>query len=1257
MQNLVKKVFLLWWLILLVWLLGPIMQEYMHTHPYYSQFLTGDAMWQNLTILFLGLVCALFPVVYITKSKKASFRSWILLLWLGLRLFSTVYVGIKSDLFSGAWMKMLLNSWFLLWLATLFFAQLIALWTRVNKRFLHLSLDGSVMTFLFTLALWLIGFLSIEYVLLLLNIAFPLVNRCVWWAGVYLIRVYRESLEDMRHWLMKELFPRTEGGIFGSWLIYLLAGIFVACFSVSLFYRWQAQTWAWFFVFVALGCFALRIYENPSFMKNWWWISRLFTLTWCADVAVFILLLLFVWYFYNWFILAYIPYPTARDANHAYMFVPKMFALHNGYYWNEVAMRWFWWIRLSYITFWFSLFSPSQWFMWISADTIAIEMNFLSGLFVALFGTWLVWALISVLRSLYKDESESSRIGNRLLVLLGSFFIFQWISSWMWAFLVFIDNKTDMWVLALIIVALLSWFLFLREYLCEHHTSHEAKKEVKKRLSLSGLFFAFAVLAKPTATFDVLNFFLLLRGSWFWLVWVFAFPLLIIWWLALIKMRWVDGYFWTIIGSWLVALGWWWVLVDFFLNGYKKIMKYGALLVLWWWSFLLVMVGAKLLYYIPESIFYGSGDRGVKEWVQIMLLGQNSSSQKERVPVKLVQNSWLPPSPATCSLVSEWLSTSSALYNELKPIVGNAYDEDVGRYVWYGRKGNPSDQRRGVLPFIDPWWTKKMSPWCHSFSPFFLDSHDAVTLCEMEEDRKSFSLDRLTSVQQKLRQDGPAFTFIDALKKWVNSASVSELSSTYRQQLLALEWIMQGESMRIAQKTTDSLTYNEVYLPYKYLNFLNITFNRSLQNLSSYYTDIGIIWLLLIVFTVVWLLYGIIQRERFLITIHVVTIFWRVLRLVVWWGILWYWIGIIVRSILSFLTFLYSMSRRTDSIVDSVLIGLFVAVFLFAGIRQWWYNMVRISTQGGGWPFMRYKTNYGTTQKIEVNTQWQITPTNIVTGKYWSNDVFSLQFPHYKKFLSLVNDREEHEWVLIAGTYARYFITNQKLVLSDQFLSELSQWFSDNNTCRSYLRLKDKWLRYLAIDPNIWTVVQGDGNKWLFERFFARLNPVSWAIEQHGTISMLAALVQEWYIRYVSSNNLGAKYALIMPNSAFWSLTGDALTVMRAKMMIVRFFQEPQIMSSIMALADQRVKDGMFFEDIADIMWLQVSPSTTQKIAQWTQLNPNELTEDEKRALTQFFWIRQQLATNPTEYQKTLQNIVMQSLGAGNQVIVMEVVQ
>jgi hypothetical protein len=87
------------------------------------------------------------------------------------------------------------------------------------------------------------------------------------------------------------------------------------------------------------------------------------------------------------------------------------------------------------------------------------------------------------------------------------------------------------------------------------------------------------------------------------------------------------------------------------------------------------------------------------------------------------------------------------------------------------------------------------------------------------------------------------------------------------------------------------------------------------------------------------------------------------------------------------------------------------------------------------------------------------------------------------------------------------------------------------------------------------------------------------------------------------------------------------------------------------------VKDGSFFEDIADIIGAEVSPATTQKIMQWVQLNPTELTEDEKKVLMQFFWLRQQLSTNPTQYQQTLQNLVMQSLGAWNQVIVIEVVK
>lgn len=81
----------------------------------------------------------------------------------------------------------------------------------------------------------------------------------------------------------------------------------------------------------------------------------------------------------------------------------------------------------------------------------------------------------------------------------------------MGAFLVFIDNKTDMGVLTLIIVALLTGFLFFREHLIEDENPNKLSPTTTTWLMLSGSFFAFAVLAKPTAMFDVLNFFLLLR--------------------------------------------------------------------------------------------------------------------------------------------------------------------------------------------------------------------------------------------------------------------------------------------------------------------------------------------------------------------------------------------------------------------------------------------------------------------------------------------------------------------------------------------------------------------------------------------------------------------------------------------------------------------------------------------------------------------------------------------------------------------------
>jgi hypothetical protein len=63
-------------------------------------------------------------------------------------------------------------------------------------------------------------------------------------------------------------------------------------------------------------------------------------------------------------------------------------------------------------------------------------------------------------------------------------------------------------------------------------------------------------------------------------------------------------------------------------------------------------------------------------------------------------------------------------------------------------------------------------------------------------------------------------------------------------------------------------------------------------------------------------------------------------------------------------------------------------------------------------------------------------------------------------------------------------------------LTELYQRVSDFDMCKASLRLKHKNIRYLVIDPNIASVVMGDGNSSLMDRFFAKLNPVTQEIEE-----------------------------------------------------------------------------------------------------------------------------------------------------------------
>lgn len=123
------------------------------------------------------------------------------------------------------------------------------------------------------------------------------------------------------------------------------------------------------------------------------------------NIAGLLLLILSIFYYYYGFSLAYIPFSTAWDANHAYMFYPKVWADSRGYNWNVPTTIPFIWY--SYISIWFSLFAPLN--LWVSADTIAVQMNFLSGIFVLLFGVTLMYQVVKFFGAyLKKNPSDDS---------------------------------------------------------------------------------------------------------------------------------------------------------------------------------------------------------------------------------------------------------------------------------------------------------------------------------------------------------------------------------------------------------------------------------------------------------------------------------------------------------------------------------------------------------------------------------------------------------------------------------------------------------------------------------------------------------------------------------------------------------------------------------------------------------------------------------------------------------------------------------
>ena len=95
----------------------------------------------------------------------------------------------------------------------------------------------------------------------------------------------------------------------------------------------------------------------------------------------------------------------------------------------------------------------------------------------------------------------------------------------------------------------------------------------------------------------------------------------------------------------------------------------------------------------------------------------------------------------------------------------------------------------------------------------------------------------------------------------------------FRDQIVSLRSYYQSNAIKSVPGT--------ISVPYKFIIPLNISFNRSLQNLSSYYTDIGFIRVFAMGLILSGFIYGLIQKDKNLITVTSVSIMgWAI-----WWVI------------------------------------------------------------------------------------------------------------------------------------------------------------------------------------------------------------------------------------------------------------------------------------------------------------------------------------------------------------------------------------
>ena len=1203
MWSNVRKWFIIISIVLALLIGGVTIKEYLLNHTYYGTMLADKT---NLYIIILNAICAFIPVWYAIWTKRKTTLWWIISLLISVIIYGIWYASIRDSILGSGTMMRPINMImvFFIGMITIGFCYLIG--DRLYRKAFRLEIINTT-DVLLSFGLGFVGFVVANYFLILLNVYHPILVLIIFAFMIWMVRSKRKFLSS----------------------------------------QWD------------------KLLSHLDYLKtNKWWLH---------EIIGGVLLLFTIMYINYWFFMAFIPYPTAWDANHAYMAIPNFISSFGGFAWGSEFGIWYTSLYLSFVTFFFSLIKGIGSWFWISPDTMGVEMNYLTAIFTII----ATLGLLNYTLSHFSFSGETHKKYDYSF-MIGWFLKLLRLTSGMGAFLVIVDNKSDfgvmflatMWLFAGIVA--FKNFLQTKEKWEEDDLGHNIKwiSSYVPYAIISWLFFGIAMASKPTATFDTLNYLFLLM--WFVLgpVLLIWFALLVMWVLTKLGMNGVGNFISDSFakyagfggGSILSILGIW-LSKDKILKLLRFIFVRGVTIVLalivikWPIGLYRVIDGQTDIFKLPKEILLTKiSDTDYNIWKsdhKPILLASNNLVGVLWNPITW-SVAWVNTSgavveenltgtvdtninsddltPATCTLQAVWLTSTDQLYKNLKKSAGGAYLEDVWRYVWYGQKS-----------FSNPRWG------------FLIPANKCITvnksakiICQNKGIIDTLTQSWFVSLLSKFESWSEGYNLISDIISWYDEERIVD----YRKSLTDF-W-------------TDKVIYKDatnVAIPYKLVVPLNVTFNRSLQNLSSYYTDIGIIWLILQVMLILWVIYGIWTRNRLLWTVNLTAIIWRLFWIAIWWAIVWYGIGLITWTILWFVLYINALKsdEESDYNIYQILVGVIVILWLF----QLALNFIRISSQWGSGPFVQYKFANGQTIDVDENLQ----QTAKSKFPYRRQDVYNLQFPHYNKVIDEINNTREQDKVdLIAGTYAQYWVKDQRQIYGDGLLEWLWNKFSDRDVCKSYLRLKNEKFRYLVIDPNIISIVMGGWNSTLMDRFFAKTDPISGKVIEDGTMSMIWKLINQWYLSMFYSNNLGAKYAYQIDKDTFKQMFGlvddEEVSMMRARLATARYRgNSQQFVDVIGKIFTSRIENGQAMWDLADMYGKVVDQAKLmQLVSEISSKGYNAakdkiklLNQDERFVLVSYLGILSQYNQNPSGFTQTANSIVSSSVGWWSQLMVFEV--